>query len=159
MNHPMEQIANIQDPAQLSYIHAPEGGLAGCYQVQATDKVGNLSEKSVRVCIDNCSLYNLPNIFTPNEDGVNDLYHPVLPYYNIEKVDFKVFNRWGFPLFQTQNPSLDWDGTDSTTGKVVSSGTYFYTCTVYERRLTGVEDRHLSGFIQVQTYKKGETKE
>jgi gliding motility-associated-like protein len=69
----------------------------------------------------------------------------------VEKVDFKIFNRNGLMLFQTSEPKLNWDGTYK--GKIVSPGVYFYQCDVFERRITGLEEFHLSGFVHVITEK------
>ena len=65
----------------------------------------------------------------------------------------KIFNRWGKLVFQTDNPDIRWDGRDVDSKKIVSTGVYYYICYVYERRLSGIEPRSLTGFIQV-TYSK-----
>ena len=67
----------------------------------------------------------------------------------VEKVDFKLFNRYGVLIFQTEEPKLNWDGTYK--GKIVSPGVYFYQCDVFERRISGLEQFHLSGFVHVIT--------
>ncbi len=131
------------------YVHHPPIGIAGCYAVTSVDTVGNESRKSNIVCVDNCPIYTLPNTFTPNGDGQNDVFHPY-PYRFIDKVDFKVFNRWGELVFQTNNPDLKWDGKN-TQGKDLAVGTYYYTCVVYEIRVTGVVQNPgiLSGYIEL----------
>lgn len=142
-------IETIEDPIQLSWTHYTNGTMAGCYQVLAYDYFDNKSQLSTKACIDKCSQYELPNAFSPDNNKTNDVYHPIEPYYGVDRVEFKVFNRWGKLVFETTDPQINWDGKDQQTGKVVANGTYFYTCTVYEARLTGIEDRHISGFIQV----------
>jgi hypothetical protein len=67
----------------------------------------------------------------------------------VEKVDFRLFNRTGIEIFRTENPRLEWDG--SYKGKIVSPGVYFYQCDVFERRIEGIEQFHLSGFVHVIT--------
>jgi hypothetical protein len=52
-------------------------------------------------------------------------------------------------LFRTSEPKLNWDGTYK--GKIVSPGVYFYQCDVTERRISGLEMFHLSGFVHVIT--------
>ncbi|MFW5805768.1 MAG: hypothetical protein ACOCVX_04485, partial [Bacteroidales bacterium] len=54
-------------------------------------------------------------------------------------------------LFQTTDPDIMWDGRIQKNNKLVSDGVYFYTCEVYEYRLTGIEARHLNGTIHVYT--------
>jgi gliding motility-associated-like protein len=51
----------------------------------------------------------IPNAFTPNTDGKNELFMPVLR--GVSRYLFSVYNRWGMKLFQTENQSQGWDGT------------------------------------------------
>ena len=122
----------------LRPIHNNLESLAGCYAVAAVDSFYNVSELSNTVCVDNCSDYNLPNVFTPNNDGANDLYTPILPIRFIAEVDMKIFNRWGALVFETNDPMLNWDGTSGLTGKELEEGVYYYVCYVYEVTVTGV---------------------
>lgn len=131
------------------YRHYPTDGMAGCYYINATDPYGNVSENSVVSCVDECSYYNLPNVFSPNGDGINDYYHPIGEYKFVEKVDMTILDRWGEVMFETNDPDIMWDGRNKKTGKYVVPGVYFYVCEVYEQRLTGLEARHLKGFIHV----------
>jgi len=149
----MEKIGNKTSPNDTTFEHLPEYSLAGCYFITAIDSFGNESALSVKICIDQCTYYQLPNIFTPDENGQNDLYIPG-HYKYVEKVDIKIFNRWGKLVFQTTDPDIKWDGKDVDSKKLVTSGVYYYICDVYERRLTGIEPRSITGFIQVRTLKK-----
>lgn len=118
-------VETITNPSQISFQHQPElGGLAGCYAISAIDFRDNESELSNIFCVDNCPNYTLPNAFTPNGDGQNDIYKPY-PFCFIESVDFKVFNRWGQVIFETTDPNLNWNGTNLN-GSEVAEGTYFY---------------------------------
>ncbi len=128
--------------------HFPDGSMAACYAVTAIDSVGNESDYSNTVCLDACINYELPNVFTPNGDGMNDLLRPY-PYNLVERIDLKIFSRWGNTVFETQNPDINWNGKHFQTQKLVSPGVYYYICDVYEKRLTGVEPRYLVGFIHV----------
>jgi gliding motility-associated-like protein len=112
------------------------------------------------VCIDSCNFYEIPNVFTPNGDDINDRLIAKTSGL-VEKIDFKLFNRNGLLIFSTDKPKIDWDGTYK--GKIVSPGVYFYQCDVYENRMSGTEIFHLSGFVHVITeidskVKKVETK-
>jgi gliding motility-associated-like protein len=137
-------------PASVTtYEHANNGTITGCYAVTAVDSVGNQSVFSNVACIDNdtCSVYSLPNVFTPNDDTYNDIYHPFLPYTSVERVEMTIFNRWGTIVFETEDPYINWDGKDSKTGVKCSDGVYFYVCKVYEITLYGVKQRELRGSI------------
>lgn len=130
---------------------------ARCYKIQAVDRSGNESELSEAVCFDNCPYYELPNIFTPNGDGCNDRFSAysntsrsgenptgpcaVLPEASrakcarfVEKVDVRIYNRWGKEVFTYESGGersiyIDWDGRDET-GRELSSGVYYYVADV-----------------------------
>lgn len=146
---PFQLVATLQGASKLDYQHIPDVGLAGCYYVTSFDLKNNESQPSDTICVDNCPFYNLPNTFTPNGDGQNDVFKP-FPFCFIESVDFKVFNRWGQLVFQTQDPNLNWDGKNLN-GQDLNSGTYYYTCRVFERRVDGIREQPeiLSGYIEL----------
>ena len=110
----------------------------------------NVGDLSTVVCVDSCDFYEIPNVFTPNDDNINDRLVARTSGL-VEKVDFKLFNRNGQLIFSTAEPRLNWDGTFN--GKVVSPGIYFYQCDVFENRITGLEQFHISGFVHVITEK------
>lgn len=141
-------LTTINDKNIFAYKHYPGEIVAGCYAVSAFDDVGNEGIQSVMVCVDSCNFYEIPNVFTPNGDDINDWLIAKTSGL-VEKVDFKLFNRYGVLIFQTEEPKLNWDGTYK--GKIVSPGVYFYQCDVFERRISGLEQFHLSGFIHVIT--------
>ncbi len=64
----------------------------------------------------------VPNAFTPNADGSNDVFK--VYSVNIIEFDFSVFNRWGQRLFQTNNKDDGWDG--SFQGEIAPVDTYVY---------------------------------
>jgi gliding motility-associated-like protein len=128
-------------------IHFPGTGIAGCYLLTSVDSFMNKSEV-VKVCVDNCPIYNLPNTFSPNGDGVNDLFGP-FPYAFIESVDFRVFDRWGLEVFSTEDKNLNWNGRINSTGGKLPDGVYYYICIVNEQRLAGIIPRTIKGTIQL----------
>ena len=65
----------------------------------------------------------MPNAFSPNGDGINDIYQPKEGYQNISEFHAYIFNRWGQKLFEWSNPAEGWDGTYK--GKPVKEGVYF----------------------------------
>lgn len=137
-------------PEDTTYFHHLGGSLAGCYAVTAIDSFNNVSDTSSLVCVDNCIDYKLPNVFTPNGDGINDYFRSSNPS-NVELVDMKIFNRWGHLVFKTDDPEINWDGKRMDSDKLVSPGVYYYVCDVYEHRLTGLEVRNMVGFIYLFT--------
>ena len=111
----------------------------------------NEGPKSAIVCIENCPYYELPNVFTPNGDDHNDVFHPFLPYKYIAKIDIKIFDSWGVEVFETTDPNIGWDGKNIQNGKMCPDGTYYYVCDVYEQTLQGTVKwkKPLSGFIHL----------
>jgi gliding motility-associated-like protein len=148
-----EFLTTLQGASNVTFTDGGKGSIAGCYYVTAVDSAiyGNESVSSDTVCIDNCDgIYELPNVFTPNGDGVNDLYHPIFPYKFVEKVDFKVFNRWGQMVFETENPNIMWNGRDLENGKLLSDGTYFYVCKIFTIKLAGLIPTEINGTVDIR---------
>jgi hypothetical protein len=67
----------------------------------------------------------------------------------VERVEMKIFSRWGKEVFETQDPEINWDGRDRTTGSPCSDGVYFYVCDIYEVTLCGTEKRNLHGSVTI----------
>ncbi len=143
-----ELIFEINDPDDLNFEHLPTIGSEACYYVTSLDMIGNESTPSEVICISNCPLYVLPNTFTPNQDGANDVFVPRENKF-IELIDFKLFNQWGNKIFETTDPNIDWDGTDLN-GNEVDEGAYFYNCTIFKDNNASEEEAtQISGFIEV----------
>ena len=122
--------------------------VAGCYAITAIDSFQNESAFSEVLCVDNCPVYELPNVFTPGGDGVNDFFVP-FPYRFVESIDLTILNRWGQEVFRTTDPMIRWNGRLNDTEEQLPSGVYYYVCTVNEIRLTGIEPRVLKGYVQI----------
>ncbi|MCX6230247.1 MAG: SBBP repeat-containing protein [Bacteroidetes bacterium] len=79
---------------------------------------------TITIFVNDCQfILELPNIITPNNDGINDMFIPLLKK-NIEKMNTKIFNRWGNLLYETDNINIEWDGKYK--GKLVSDGVYYW---------------------------------
>lgn len=123
------------------YVDGPLASYAGCYRIAAVDVSGNESEWSEPFCRDNCPSFSLPNVFTPNGDGVNETFEamkePFCPRF-IERVVLRVYNRWGKQVYaydshenlqRESNLISYWDGT-ADNGIKVSAGMYYYQAEV-----------------------------
>ena len=66
----------------------------------------------------------LPNVFTPNVDGLNDDFGPSSTF-GLERYSFKIYDRWGSKVFDTDNPANRWSGLDPE-GKPIMEGIYGY---------------------------------
>lgn len=98
---------------------------------------------SSEVCFDVKELQSIsfPNIFTPNQDGDNDLFH--LSPFKIEKYHAIILNRWGNVMGEIDQDHASWDGM--TDGKEASDGVYFYTV---DYLLYG-EEKKYHGFVHL----------
>ncbi len=136
--YPAPCIYKIEDPPHIT----------GCYRLALVDTVGNMTPFSEETCFDveDCMFYELPNVFTPNNDGINDLLTP-FPYSNVEEIELYIYNRWGRKVFYTQDPDINWDGRDYLSGEPVSNGTFYYSCTIYVQTLYGMKEKKLHGTV------------
>ncbi len=144
-----ELLTEVEADEILEIEHLPEVGISGCYTVSAVDSLGNEGRRGEPICVSNCPIYRLPNTFTPNGDGANDIFRPRQNQF-VAAVNFQLFNRWGNLMYETTLPELNWDGTVSS-GKEAPEGTYYYTCRVLESDLNGElsEVELLEGYIQL----------
>ena len=99
----------------------------GTHTVTAEDEVGCRDSRTFEIDKEGCSFY-VPNTFTPNRDGVNDVFK-IYPYegFKGEIRLFEVFDRWGNTVYRAQNFDADksgWDGTFK--GKKLNPGVFVY---------------------------------
>lgn len=142
------KIAEKLNPQDTTILFENLESVAGCYAITSIDSFQNESDYSLRLCVDNCPLYELPNVITPGGDGFNDLFRP-FPYRYVESIDLKIFNRWGGLVFETTDPDILWSGSHMLNGKQLTSGVYFYHCVVNEIRLNGIVPREFTGNVSI----------
>ncbi|MEE2931036.1 MAG: PKD domain-containing protein [Bacteroidota bacterium] len=109
------------DDSLFSFIENPvhEFENPGVYDVMLT--VGDINQ-----CIDSISyqiiiyydfVLHIPNSFTPNEDGKNDIFIPSgIRMDKYKSYQFSIFNRWGGRIYSTNEVTKGWDGSDAVTG-------------------------------------------
>lgn len=113
-----------------TFTHSNLPSFAGCYMVTATDSAGNESQPSNIVCKENCFFFQLPNIFTPNNDGKNDTFQPDPRSLFIRSIKFTAFNRWGEKVYEgADDPRINWQGVNNA-GKSLADGVYYYLAEV-----------------------------
>ncbi len=93
------------------------------YSVTVTNSHGCTLTDSIEVKYYKGPSVYVPNAFSPNNDGRNDLLKPI-PVGVSHFSFFRVFNRWGLMLFETSQPFQGWDGTYQ--GKPMAAGTYVW---------------------------------
>ncbi len=97
---------------------------SGTYHLTVTDFNNCTGTDTISIVQKQCmfGLY-VPNAFSPNRDGRNDLFRPLL-YGEVTYYSLQIFNRFGQRIFSTNNPSSAWDGL--VNGIEQNSGTYLF---------------------------------
>ena len=100
------------------------------YQITVYDQSGCSSTASKLVTVNEASLYFIPNVFSPNSDGVNDIFFVNTSAIVAKGLHFIIVDRWGNVVyseedFPTNDPNFGWDGIFD--GKAASAGTYAYS--------------------------------
>jgi gliding motility-associated-like protein len=92
-------------------------------------------------------LYYIPNSFSPNNDGINDVFLPVTNAIDPEYYHLMVFNRWGDKVFDTTDPKEAWEGDYKDGSYYLPDGVYMYRL---EIKSVHEEDyRDLEGTIMI----------
>ena len=100
---------SLFDPLSRSTLVAPSKDTR--YYFVAISDSGCRNMDSVLVRVEVNALLLIPTAFSPNNDGVNDLFR-IVTFLNVSKINtFTVFNRWGEQVFQTDQAEEGWDGT------------------------------------------------
>jgi gliding motility-associated-like protein len=122
-------VLGLSDPFSANPVATPETSMT--YTVEVTDEeTGCRSNDEIEVKVkdiicDEPYIY-LPNAFTPNGDGTNDILK--VEGINVEEVYLTIYDRWGEKVFETASLDQGWDG--SFRGQVVSGDVYGYYLTV-----------------------------
>jgi gliding motility-associated-like protein len=95
---------------------------SGIYWALATSAAGCTFADTISVQFENCEL-NIPNVFSPNSDGKNDLYQ--ISDEGFKKYSLIIFNRWGEKVVELTETNKTWNGKLSN-GTDAPEGTYFY---------------------------------
>ncbi len=76
----------------------------------------------------------MPNAFTPNNDGSNDIFKGKGFFQAISNYELNVFNRWGQMIFTSQDPNEGWNGQFENTGAISPLGVYVYKASFIDPR-------------------------
>jgi gliding motility-associated-like protein len=76
------------------------------------------------IIVNEVSIIYIPNSFTPNNDGLNDIFKPECSFVREDGYSLKIFNRWGEEIFYSNEILLGWDGNYK--GQAAPAGTYSY---------------------------------
>jgi gliding motility-associated-like protein len=98
----------------------------GTYSVimVAFNSAGTCSAVATQIIIvEDPFLLEVPNVFTPNGDGVNDVF--TIKSKGIKEITLQIYNRWGQKMYEFSGPKASWDGL-TVQGTEVPEATYFY---------------------------------
>lgn len=128
-------------------INSPSHGYAqtGIYAVQliATNPNGCHDTIQRTIMVSDSSGISMPNIFTPNGDGINDVFLPQST--GLSKLDMRIYNRHGVLVSHIEKVNQHWDGR-TTSGMECSEGTYYFVL-----RASGLDGKtyDLKGFVHL----------
>lgn len=135
-NYPFVQFYNQTSTAGQFYWNFGDGDTSayfapnhlydsvGTYEVQliTIDNNGCVDTTLKTIEIKPTSTFYVPNSFTPNKDGVNDIFRPF--FTNITDIDVQIFDRWGLKIYEYKNLDGGWDGRYK--GDMAQSDVYVY---------------------------------
>jgi gliding motility-associated-like protein len=98
---------------------------ANTYWLEVKDQYQCTGRDTIAIALKDCmrGVY-IPNAFTPNSNGRNDVFKPLV-FGNLVKYEFHVYNRWGQPVFHSTDIRKGWDGIFQGSPQ---SGTFVWTC-------------------------------
>jgi gliding motility-associated-like protein len=124
-----------------------ENGSTGTYNLTVTEQCGDSESIGVSVVIDVCDIV-VPNVFTPNNDGQNDLFIiEGLEYH--ENSLLTIYNRWGKVVYENANYLNDWDGTRKNSDVKLADGTYYFILELEDMSYCEKEGANCQGTVQI----------
>lgn len=116
---------NISNVTSKTVLANPE--ITTNYFVTTTTKEGCIAKDTITILVKDCPQnFFIPSGFTPNNDGRNDFFKPVVTA-PLEKYEFSIYNRWGQRIFYSTNILKGWDGKLS--GQQQDNAVFVWTCT------------------------------
>jgi gliding motility-associated-like protein len=100
----------------------------------------NITENDFINVIDCSDTLNIPNVFSPNDDNINDFFE--IETNGISSYSFEVYTRSGTLVYKSESPTIFWDGR-SLSGQKMKNGIYFYII----RQLEGEPLNEVNGIV------------
>jgi gliding motility-associated-like protein len=113
--------------------------LISCYAAECCD--------TIKTTIEVKDSLHVPNVFTPNGDGINDFFFINNP--NLSDYTLVIYNRWGQMVFESSNSTESWNGKKFNTGPECEAGTYFFKLSGKRRNGSDIHPNYKKGIISL----------
>ncbi len=122
---------------------------AGIYPVTLfTTSVNGCTDTTTKeVIIHDDLIWYIPNSFSPNEDGINDIWRPVGNTLDIRDYEVTIMDRWGRQVFKSNDYDEGWNGSSNKGDGEHYLDTGIYTYLIKVSSATTEEKREITGFI------------
>ena len=113
-----------------TYLEQPVISGKYCYYVKAYEgsgaTLGDYTSNSNTVCVSQTPRVFIPNVFSPNSDGENDLFYPYVSLAGLNNYELRIYDRWGMLVFRSKYPHQGWNGYQLNGKKKAPVGSYVY---------------------------------
>ena len=101
-------VSGLSDSTSLRPVAMPLETIT--YLLTTTDEHGCVNRDSVQIVVTNVFEFLIPNAFSPNDDGVNDVFRVISSLGIRDLLAFRIYDRWGNKIFETGDINEGWDG-------------------------------------------------
>lgn len=100
----------------------------GCYAVKlwAYNELGCYDTAQTIVCVEGDFTFYVPNCFTPNGDGHNEIFYPLGTEIDISSFEMYIFDRWGNQIFKSTNINIGWNGNVNGGNEMAQQDVYVW---------------------------------
>ena len=136
-------INGVPSSTNSSYCYTIPDTSGICVTLVAQDSAGCIDTATMCVTVLGDAFVSLPNVFTPNGDGSNDIF--IATWTNLTGLECDIYDRWGVLIYHWNGLTGGWDGRTSS-GKEAVDGVYYYICTA--TTMNG-DVQKLTGFVHL----------
>lgn len=112
-------------------------------KLRVTSDKGCMDSVIKKLSVEEDLTFYIPNSFTPNGDGLNDVFHPKA--VGIKKFHMEIYDRWGEQLFVTDDIQQGWDGRSKKSSNIIENGVYVYKISVLQKE--GTKTKEYTGHV------------
>jgi gliding motility-associated-like protein len=95
-------------------------------KLQVTNAVGCIDTITQEINIQSIVAFYIPNVFSPNDDNINDEFRGLGPILGISNFKMAIYDRWGNLIYLTENSTASWNGKQGNSGSDAVEGVYLY---------------------------------